>query len=1665
MALPARKIGNMDRMKRATPLPQVTPPRNNRLHPFNAPGVPNVNNPHLETKHPILLRIVKAVAQRAWTTIPTVRYSTPGVGGTGAVGGAGGAAPAGTPPGGTPPTRPPDRPTDNGPQFAFPKRSGVFKRLPYLATAALLGYLVLRIYTFTTIPMVSFVAAIALFLAELHCVTNGLQYQTDEKNESRYDQWKADNWPSKQQIDRAVSPEGPRTAMQIASAGEEPSTVWPTVYGTMEMEGNKQVIWNSQANVLWSSITKPKTQTVDGYLDAFIEWQNRKPSMLEALEKKYPQHTATWQNIRRQLTNVENLDLRELENLHAGINQQIKGLRIRLKIGKPKEKTVEAYQELLGEFQRVKILSEFETLKSKYNQEDYRQIWQFVDAQLGLIGPATADGTKDSLIRVIENILPGEKKRAFDQAQNALKDLQEAEQKDAAAIKQAEDTLEEAQRELDQEIDRHLRQEGMSEGLRRLFTGIIRSIPSNSRSDKASEATRINALAQIHKMIGNQLKQIDFMEKQRLVDNVNAEYKTVWDWISGQVRENASGTAPVDVSNWVVPNQTERNERVQTVGNWKTLTQTQKAAVLSNIYRMLGRRFITRGGLWTWWGSERENVPNDLEFEKLLHKVFFGSLRTSGEVEETGLGEEVDIAPYGYVDQHGTFHAYRTNLDKLVQKVKEYMNTPGASRDERLLFAFDYMRDLIGMDKREQKAANMLEYFPRNVRSGGEDIKMGLEYETQAEECRHWQASDLDYQFERLVNTYSNSELTWWDRDRFSELDHGGRKSNSINSLVHHLAGHWYKVVETGKNHKTKDVAGYVVAADTYSGLMRVFLENLENGQYIWDLLRVRPGMDRNQLNNFSTVKEVVDRLETELQGVYTDHEVNARRWVFINAFLKKLTTAGNFSETNLTAVLRAEGMLPANIPVKLSKEIRRAAKWLSREKSVEGQRKILHYFFDQGGIHLDLRPRQQDLEAMVKLAFADKQYPATHQIVEEYNFDEIKYFTNIDAEVRPRPDFMARTVSLLDKLIEQGEVPPRMTLTDKILWKLFKRQPGGKIKAGFLQVPQFYTIDPETGEPLHFTAHVDQRLFYQSIQPSKSLNDGTFSCGSNVVYHLASKRETSERLFTEPGAKNIQELGELGPKDAPQPGGWSYRYSASEIYVKDRNGNLRPMVAYQTAESPTEDHASTVHFLDYEKDKKAERKKAVYLNDILGKGEAPKDLNNLSGKQHPKWAGGTIGDFFYIILPRYLRWIPGNSFMAQQMLKVVNAVPAPIRNAGKTVVKAGDSIFFRIPIARQLWRFAKILGKVGNHLTWETAMSHKPKMAPFSKVGLEFFRSGTWYIRGMRDLILIGAPVLLTTSILGSALAGMIFTGAFTPILINPAVFLVFFGTYLATTLTSYLYSTKRLGQKVIDVMFKKEAVLLGQGWPGYLHADFWGLMGPSGRLGATTTKGVGGREHLTSKYALPSLLAGIGSLAGAGVGTWLLANSVYFLGAGTAFSGPGIGILLCTIWALYHAGMIFRGFGISQSLNSTVGQKYIDWVSNKAQNANNKLSKLSYTFLEDFLLTWRGIGFTVNKTLFKEPTDKFYGPKSLKNLLPHRVLNILMRNSWARKNGNPAKPFKQLKEKDFNGMYKLFDEKFVPAAIRKDSDKWTSRINPLIVLGKLVYGLLGWFRRPEKW
>jgi hypothetical protein len=149
--------------------------------------------------------------------------------------------------------------------------------------------------------------------------------------------------------------------------------------------------------------------------------------------------------------------------------------------------------------------------------------------------------------------------------------------------------------------------------------------------------------------------------------------------------------------------------------------------------------------------------------------------------------------------------------------------------------------------------------------------------------------------------------------------------------------------------------------------------------------------------------------------------------------------------------------------------------------------------------------------------------------------------------------------------------------------------------------------------------------------------------------------------------------------------------------------------------------------------------------------------------------------------------------------------------------------------------------------------------------------------------------------------------------------------------------------------------------------------------------------------------------------VGAWLLGNSIYYLGAATAFSGPGIGIAICTFWALYHAGMIFRGFGVSQSLNSTVGQRYIDWVHRKAENG---WFKAGWRFLEDFMLTWRGIGFTFKKTLFEEPLDKLYAPKVLIN------------------------------------------EKLTPASIRENI-RGIRRLNPLIILGKLVYSILGMFRR----
>jgi hypothetical protein len=265
---------------------------------------------------------------------------------------------------------------------------------------------------------------------------------------------------------------------------------------------------------------------------------------------------------------------------------------------------------------------------------------------------------------------------------------------------------------------------------------------------------------------------------------------------------------------------------------------------------------------------------------------------------------------------------------------------------------------------------------------------------------------------------------------------------------------------------------------------------------------------------------------------------------------------------------------------------------------------------------------------------------------------------------------------------------------------------------------------------------------------------------------------------------------------------------------------------------------------------------------------------------------------------------------------------------------------------------------------------------------------------------------------------------------LINPYVFGAFFLVYLATSLSAYLYSTKRLGQRVSDVMLKKEAVLLGQGWPGYLHADFWGLLGPSGRLGATTTKGVGGREALVSKYALPSMLAGFASLAGAVTGVWLLGNTIFYLGAAAAFGGPGIGIALCTFWALYHAGMIFRGFGISQSLNTNFAQEHFDRLKSEVEirdsdGRGTRFLRRRLKTLEDILLTFRGIGFSINKTLIEDQLNALYAPKSL---------------------------------------HKKLDDRIIPSAIRENIRGWR-RLNPLIFSGKVLYGLLGMFRRPEKW
>lgn len=1322
---------------------EIVRPFENKSEMFHP--IENKINPgmfhQIENKiNPTPLNIVTNFAKNVWVSASTFRDSTFKACGINV----NGPILTGTPPIGVPPTiRPPKRPQDEGPQMAFPKRGrNIIENISMVATGGLLLYLAVRIFTLTTVPWISIPIAILLLAAELHSIINGLQYQKDIRNEKRYDKWKIANWPKEEKINKTLSPEGPRTAMQVASAGEEPSTCWPTIYGTVEMEGNKKVIWNTQAGGVWTDMDKPKDDKDD-----------------------------------------------------------------------------KEYKDILRTF-----YSKLEILEKKYTHPEY---------------------------------------------QNTL--------------------------------------------------GEVRKLLTESHYDSKG----LDDLKKLHKKINGELGIIPYSEKLRLVKSVNEEYGAVWDWIKEQTGTASTGKSP-ETSKWIVPDEAEMNDRASSLTKWNALSREEKTESLAKIYSMLGRRHITRGGLWAWWGSEKAKIENSADLEIELKKVFFGVLRTSGEVEEVGLGDEVDIKNYGYTDA-GTYHSFdeKGKCPKLAEKVLAYMQADlnGSTDAEKKIYGFDYMRDLIGMDKREQAASNKdekLDYFPRNIRSGGEDIKAGLEYETLAEECKSWSADDLDAQFNRIINTYVNHKVTWWDRDRFADMDHGGRKSNSINSFVHHLDGKWHKVIKDGTAPSAKDNLGAIIAADNYSALMRVFLEKLENGQYVWDSLKKLPNF-KSGLNNIKNPAEMKEYIVNALDAI----EVKAKRWITINSFLTDMVTTvfpDPINAESLENNLHNERMLPKDISSKLEKEIKRASAWLIRAGDIEAQRRVLHYFFDKAGHELRLDPHGESLKKIIDLSIMDQKLPDGYVKSELYNFEDIEYFTNIDAEVRPRSDFMARTIPLLDKLIKDGEIPPEPTTTEKIL--SFGR-PRKMIKAGFLQCPQFYTIDPKGGETIHLVAHTDQRLFYQTIQPSKSLNDGAFSCGSNVVYHVSSKRETSERLFMEPESvtkKDLKNTQPFGSGGKVAPGGWSSKYAASEIYVTDINGNRRLMVAYQTAESPTEDHASTIHFLDHEEGKKAESRKGVFLNDVIGKGEAPKNLNNLLGKQHPKWAGGTIGDFFYIIMPRYMRSIPGASYVAQQTLNLINWL-TPGKNVRKIIGPAGrltDKILSNIPLVKHLWYLSKISAKYLNHLTWETAMSHKPKMNPFSKVGQEFFRSGTWYFRGLRDIILISAPVMLTTSILGSALLGQIFTGLFTPMIISPWLLIPVMVAYLAITLTSYLYSTKRLGQKVGDVMGKKEAVLYGQGWPGYLQADFWGLRGPSGRLGATTTKGVGGKEAFDFKYAFPSFVAGTASLAGAGVGTWLLANSCYYLGAATAFGGPGLGIAICTFWALYNGFMIFRGFHVSQGLGT---------------------------------------------------------------------------------------------------------------------------------------------------
>jgi cellulose synthase (UDP-forming) len=135
--------------------------------------------------------------------------------------------------------------------------------------------------------------------------------------------------------------------------------------------------------------------------------------------------------------------------------------------------------------------------------------------------------------------------------------------------------------------------------------------------------------------------------------------------------------------------------------------------------------------------------------------------------------------------------------------------------------------------------------------------------------------------------------------------------------------------------------------------------------------------------------------------------------------------------------------------------------------------------------------------EFNVKVFRRDKRHGAKAGIINDVikNMSE-KYMAVFDADQNPMPDFLERTLPLLE---EDSNV-------------------------AFVQTPQFYT-NIATG-PVAEGASMQQAIFYEGICEGKNEDNAMFCCGTNVVFNLKALKEVGgfdEESVTEDFATSVK--------------------------------------------------------------------------------------------------------------------------------------------------------------------------------------------------------------------------------------------------------------------------------------------------------------------------------------------------------------------------------------------------------------------------------------------------------------------------------------------------------------------------------------------------------------